>query len=134
MAVLVVCSMGCSSSISAPRTAPVRGAVRFKGKPVAGVTVTFHPQFNMGSVKFAPSGLTGNDGSFTLSTTMPGDGAPPGEYAVTFEKLQVQSDRKNSGIEMEVDLWKGKYGNPETSGIRVQIQKGENILTPFSLE
>lgn len=131
---VVAWSLGCSGNVSAPRTAAVRGVVRYKGKPAAGVTVTFHPQFDIGSVKFAPSGLTGNDGTFTLSTALPGDGAPPGEYVVTFARIQIQSDRKSSGIETEVDLWKGKYSNPENSAFRVKVKKGENALEPFALE
>jgi hypothetical protein len=126
--------LGCSASISAPRTFPVRGSVRYRGKLAAGVTVTFHPQFDIGSVKFAPSAVTGPDGSFTLSTTAPGDGAPPGEYVVTFARFQVQSDRSSSGIETEVDLWKGKYSSPATSTFRVQIRSGDNRLEPFLLD
>ena len=127
--------VGCGGSgISAPKTAPVRGVVHYKGKPAAGVRVTFHPQFDMGSVKFTPSGVTDKDGKFTLSTAAAGDGAPPGEYVVTFERPQVESDRKSSGIEVEVDAWKGKYSDPAASQRKVQIQKGENELEPFRLD
>ena len=133
-AVAIALLAGCSSQISAPTTAPVRGVVKYKGKPLAGISVSFHPQFNIGSVKFTPSGLTGPNGEFTLSTAAAGDGAPPGEYVVTFEFLQVQSDRASSGIEKEVDLLKGKYSDPSQSKWRLQIHKGENILEPFNLD
>jgi hypothetical protein len=88
IAIACTVAVGCGGNISAPRTAPVSGIVMVKGKPVAGVKVTFHPQFDMGKVKFTPSGETGKDGRFTLSTAAPSDGAPPGDYLVTFELLR----------------------------------------------
>jgi 5-hydroxyisourate hydrolase-like protein (transthyretin family) len=106
--------------------------VLLKGKPAAGVKVTFHPKFDMGAVKFTPSGLTDKNGRFTLSTAAPSDGAPPGEYAVTFELPQVTADKV--GREIEVDAWKGKYGDPATDRWKVTIRNGENDLEPFKLD
>lgn len=125
---------GCSGSVTPPKTAPVRGAVTFKGKPATGIVVKFNPQFDIGRVKFTPSGETGPDGKFTLSTGAPGNGAPPGEYVVTFEKPRVVSDRKNSGIETEVDDLKGKFSDAGQSKWKVTVQKGENHVPTFDLE
>jgi hypothetical protein len=123
---------GCGGGgIKAPRTYPVSGTVLFKGKAAPGVKVTFHPQFDMGSVKFAPSGETDKDGRFTLSTAAPGDGAPPGEYAVTFELMRAATDKR--GQDTDVDVWKGKYADP-AKGKPVTIQDGENKLDPFTLD
>src|SRR5262249_5043139 len=69
----------------APSTVPAQGTVLVRGKPKAGVRVTYHPQFNIGAVKFTPNGTTDARGKFTLSSGKPGDGAPRGEYVVTFE-------------------------------------------------
>ena len=41
-----------------PSTVPVTGTVFVSGKPKAGVRVTYHPQFNIGAVKFTPNGIT----------------------------------------------------------------------------
>jgi hypothetical protein len=131
----LVCTfaIGCGGGgIKAPSTAPVSGTVLFKGKPVAGVKVTFHPQFDMGSVKFTPNGETNKEGKFTLSTAAAGDGAPPGDYMVTFELLRGGSDK--AGRDIEVDVWKGKYADPEKGERKVTIKSGENALEPFSLE
>ena len=125
---------GCSRSVSAPTTAPVTGKVLYQGRPLAGVRVAFHPQADFGRVKFIPSGTTDSGGSFRLSTAAPNDGAPPGEYTVTFTYPVVQSDQKNSGIEVEVDFWQGKYDDPSTSHWTVQVKKGANDLEPFRLE
>ena len=132
--VALVCAAvaGCGGGLSAPTTAPVSGTVQFRGKPAVGVKVTFHPKFDMGSVKFTPNGLTDKDGRFTLNTAAPGDGAPPGEYAVTFELPRVTADQR--GLDTEVDVWKGKYSDPEKSTFKVTIQKGDNALETFKLD
>jgi len=101
------------------------------GKPAVGVKVTFHPKFDMGAVKFTPTGMTDRNGRFTLSTASANDGAPPGEYTVTFELLKAGTD--NRGLDVEVDVWKGKYAD-SANGKPVQIQEGENNLEPFRLD
>ena len=133
VALACAAAVGCGGGgISAPGTAPVSGSVLFKNRPVPGVKVTFHPQFNMGSIKFTPNGETGTDGRFTLSTAAANDGAPPGDYVVTLELLRGGADRL--GRDIEVDVWKGKYSDPATSQFRVTVKKGENQLEPFRLE
>ena len=120
---------GCNGeSISVPRTVPTSGAVLFKGKPAAGVKVTLHPKFNM---RFTPNGVTGSDGRFRLSTAAPLDGAPPGEYAVTFELLRAGADER--GLDTEFDVWKGKYANPDTAP-KVTVGSSAATLEPFRLD
>ncbi|MBN9120326.1 MAG: hypothetical protein J0I06_14410 [Planctomycetes bacterium] len=134
--VVLVCAaaVGCGGSggISAPKTAPVSGTVLVKGKPAAGVKVTFHPQFDMGAVKFTPNGETNKEGRFTLNTAAAGTGAPPGGYAVTFELLRGGTDK--NGQDVEVDVWKGKYADPARSSFKVTIEDGDNALEPFKLD
>ena len=120
--------VGCGESISAPRTVPTSGTVLFKGKPAEGVKVTLHPKFNM---MFTPNGVTGKDGRFILSTGAPVDGAPPGEYSVTFELLRAGADER--GLDSEFDVWKGKYANPDTAP-KVTVGSSATILEPFRLD
>ena len=131
VALVCVAAAGCGG-ISAPRTAPVAGTVLVKGKPAAGVTVTFHPKFDMGAVKFTPLGLTDKDGRFTLTTAAAGDGAPPGDYAVTFEMLRGGADKM--GRDIEVDAWKGKYADLAAGKWPATVKSGENQLEPFRLD
>ena len=100
-----------------PSTVQTKGTVLVNGRPRAGVRVTYHPQFDIGPVKFTPNGMTNAQGNFTLSSGQPGDGAPPGEYLVTFDFPVLRS----GGIEEEVDLFKGKYSSPEKSKWRVKV-------------
>ena len=125
---------GCDSGVTPPATVPVSGQVLLKGKPAAGVRVTLHPRFDIGKRDFKPSGETDRQGKFTLSTGAPGNGAPSGEYAVTFEKPRTESDRRNSGIEVEVDDFKGKYSDPATSGNVVTVGRESTVLGPFKLD
>lgn len=124
----------CARSIQPPRTVPVSGVVKYKGKPAAGIRVKFHPQFNMGSVKFIPLAETRADGSFTLSTGAPGNGAPRGSYIVTFEKPEIAPANKTNYIETEIDAFRGKYSDPQKSKLHLTIGRGENSLQPFELE
>jgi hypothetical protein len=122
------------STIKPPRTVPVTGTVNFQGKPAAGIRVTLHPMFDIGPVAFTPLGETDPKGRFSLSTGAPDNGAPVGDYVVTFEKMQIVSDKSTSFLETEMDEWKGKYGDPDRSRFDVTITEGENELDPFNLE
>lgn len=125
-------ALGCGgTSISPPKTVPTSGTVLFKGKPAAGVTVKFLPQFDMGSIDWRPDAVTDKDGKFTLSTGAHGNGAPPGEYKVTFELLRAGADER--GRDTDLDVWKGKYANPETAR-KVTVSSSGGELEPFKLD
>ena len=124
---------GCGKGISVPSTVPVSGVVKYKGKPLQGIRVTLHPQTETEKSGFVPSGQTGPDGKFTLSTGAPGNGAPPGSYLVTFEKPEIGSSASTGSIETEIDAFGGKYSDPAKSEWTVTIEKGENSLQPFEL-
>ena len=111
-----------------PDTVPAGGSVLLKGKPKAGIRVTYHPQFDVGHVKFTPNGTTNAEGKFNLSSARPFDGAPPGEYIVTFDFPYIPS----GPIEEEVDLFKGKYSDPAKSQWRVKVES--NSQETFQLD
>lgn len=127
VALVCVVAFGCGGGgISAPRTAPVSGTVLVKGRPAAGVKVMFHPQFDMGAVKFTPNGETNKEGRFSLMTAAGKAGAPPGDYAVTFELIRGGADK--NGQDIEVDVWKGKYADPAKGLHKVTVKHGDNAL------
>lgn len=134
-ALLIVAMAGCGiRPISIPKTTPVKGSVTLKGKPASGVLVQFHPKFSTGKLKFIPSGETDATGKYVLSTGKPGDGAPVGDYVVTLRRNRIESDKQNSGIELEVDEFKGKYSNPDQSQFKVTVKAGENEIEAFQLD
>jgi hypothetical protein len=124
---------GCGESVAVPSTVPVSGVVKYKGKPVQGIRVTLHPQSEAAKPKFIPTGQTGPDGKFTLSTGAPCNGAPPGSYLVTFEKPEIGSPAKTGYVETEIDAFGGKYSDPAQSKWTIIIKAGENSLQPFEL-
>ena len=125
---------GCGKGVSVPSTVPVSGVVKYKGKPLQGIRVTLHSQTDTAKPEFIPTGQTGPDGKFSLSTGAPGNGAPPGSYVVTFEKPEIGSPASTRSIETEIDAFGGKYSDPAQSKWSITIEKGENLLEPFELQ
>jgi 5-hydroxyisourate hydrolase-like protein (transthyretin family) len=107
--------------------------VNYKGKPLQGIRVTLHRPAGTTKSEFIPSGQTGPDGRFKLSTGAPGNGAPPGTYVVTFEKPEIGSAASTGSVETEIDAFGGKYSDPAKSKWTVTIDKSENSLDPFEL-
>src|SRR5215510_11437286 len=61
----------------------VEGNVRMNGEPAANLNVAFHP-LDGDKNRFCPVGRTDDKGTFRLTTRSGADGAPAGEYSVTF--------------------------------------------------
>jgi hypothetical protein len=123
---------GCGlSGPTIPKTTPVKGQVLYQGKGIAGVRVVFHPQFDIGSVKYAPGATTDQDGRFQLTSAHANDGAPIGDYLVTFTWPERSNDPDG---ELKGDRWNNKYGDPKTSKYKVTIADGDNELEPFRLD
>jgi len=132
----VACCVSCSSGTSYN---PVHGKVLYKNEPIEGVLVTFHPKQKK-SLAELPTGQTGEDGTFTLMTGK-GEGAPEGEYVVTFYCLQEAPEKKKAkprGMVMQKldleDRFKGAYAKEEKSNFTVVIKSGKNELEPFNLK
>jgi hypothetical protein len=85
---VLIGTAGCSGE-GPPPLAPVSGKVIYRQSGVAGLSIEFLPHPTKGNPKaFVARGVTGEDGSFTLSTyidrsgSLPG--AQPGWYKVRF--------------------------------------------------
>jgi hypothetical protein len=83
--VLLVCCLGCGSDgrpVKDYKFSPVKGHVLMGDGPMTRGTVVFSP---IDDPNFTATGELQPDGSFTLTTKMPGktaSGAPEGEYRV----------------------------------------------------
>jgi len=116
----------------------VTGKVTYKGEPVKGAVVVLVPA-GAGAQSQRPSGTTGEDGSYSL-TTGKLQGAAAGEYQVTItwnefvpkkgKRLKVSMDGDDEEIR---DRLKGRYANPAASGLKATIKNGSNTLPPFDL-
>jgi hypothetical protein len=117
---------------------PVKGKVLYQNQPLAGALVAFHPESSANLETQPITGLTKEDGSFSLNTGQV-EGATPGKYVVTVVCMVPEggeakpSDMMQGLPEME-DRFKGKYANRESSQIKIEIKAGQAELEPIKLE
>src|SRR5207248_6044689 len=83
-----------------------------------------------GSTPLSPAAVTKADGTFRLMSFKPGDGAPAGEYQVT---VIYPMDRFNKFLN-GIDRLKGKFANPQKSGLTAKVEPTTNELPPFELK
>lgn len=110
---------------------PVKGTVTFKGQQMPGALVAFHPKTPLGDGVPTPRASIAKDGTFAVSTYDGNDGAPAGEYVLTFQWYKLL---KNGGdVVAGPNVIPPKLGNPATSTATVTIVEGENNLPPIKL-
>jgi hypothetical protein len=117
---------------------PVSGKVLHRGRPAAGANVIFHatdPSAAASSVPI-PRGTVQADGTFELSSYEESDGAPAGTYDVTViwppDAADPNADPESAGG--EADRLRGRYANPNTSGLSATVLEAETQLEPFELQ
>jgi len=127
--VMASTSPGCGSS--GPELARVSGTVTYEGKPVPLGTVAFVNKDPNGR---NATGAIQSDGSYTLQTEAPGDGAQVGEYAVTISAVDapVLDYKPTKPVESKRYVPE-KYEKPETSGLTATVKSGSNTI-PFDLK
>lgn len=142
--VMALCGLNCQLLFFQLRSSgggafePVQGKVFYQNQPLHGAVVTFHPKGGAKDLRIArPIGLTGEDGTFTL-TTEKHEGAPAGEYVVTVICPQPVAPKSRIGFSTEPpdsrDRFRGAYANPAKSQLKVVIKNGANQLEPFRLK
>jgi hypothetical protein len=117
--IVSLCCAGCGDEGPARKpTFPVTGEIFVDGQPAENVAVTLH-NVN-GYDKDLPTEsatMTKEQGKFALSTYEEGDGAPAGEYTVTFSwgELNLMS------MQYQGDKLKGKYSDPQKAEHKVTV-------------
>jgi hypothetical protein len=139
---------GCNSAPD--NIAPASGIVTLDGKPVAEARVMFYP---VGGARSSHA-TTNDKGEFKVSTFGVHDGALVGRHLVTVTKIdtaaQVKVDPAEGymgagyGAMMSPEALKknakpkqtlpAKYATKESSGIEVEIVKGQTNNFPLNLE
>ena len=133
--VVSIAIVGCGGqSLPGPEPQPVHGKLIYRGRPAHGFRVAFHPLGAQKGPRFAPSAMTDENGEFHLQSYRPGDGAPIGDYAVTFEAPQASTNGDPNDAPQFVDQLHGKLNNPATSKFKVTVREGENQLEPFDVK
>jgi hypothetical protein len=123
-----------------PRLGRVTGRVTVAGKPVTSGTIMFHPDAGPTAV-----GTIGPNGTYTLTTIKPGDGALVGSHRVTIQATTVGAGSmvEPKSIDEELALrHKGKvlvagkvewvvpekYSRLETTELKAKVDPGSNTL------
>jgi len=116
---------------------PVTGTITVKGKPVDGARIILNPidEARRGPRMPLPTGTTGSDGKFQLTSYDLNDGAPEGEYQVAIVWPEPEKPTTPEAPEAApvADRLKGRYGVPETSGLTAKVEAGPTELKSFDL-
>jgi hypothetical protein len=100
-------------------TFAVKGTILIDGDPVGFVTVKFNPATPQDRGGYQTSGVTDDVGRITVSTYGLGDGAPAGEYVLTFSKREKYVDGSDGP-----DALNGRYESTQRSPHRIVIANG----------
>jgi hypothetical protein len=95
---------GCDSG---PRLAPVQGRVTYDGKPVTAGKIMFYPEHGRPSL-----GSIAENGTYTLTNNVSGDGALIGEHKVTIESTKVHPGTTTDPKSQEEEIALSKKGYP----------------------
>jgi hypothetical protein len=112
---------GCGGGDDGPKIVPARGAVTYKGAPIAKIAVVFMPTAGQGQIA---EGTTDSNGNFELQTREPGDGAEVGSYNVSFKFVSdVIPDMPGfvGGRKPEPSPIPEKYGDASKSGFTAAV-------------
>ena len=119
---------------------PASGKVLQGTKPATGALVTLYPAASIGeeAKNLRPNGVVDEQGAYTISSYVAGDGAPAGEWTVPIVWPDPKVDEKTrKALEEEgnsvPDVFQGRFSKPETSPWKVTIAEGENSLPPIDL-
>ncbi len=137
--IAVSAGSGCSGEPGLKGLVPVTGTVTYQGKPVEGASVSFSPN---GAGRSA-SAMTGEDGTFVLTTVEGGDGAMSGSFGVEISKSEVINPMSPEEVQQYFHEHMGqmphieyrhllpqKYGNANTSGFTATVDASlENDFT-----
>jgi hypothetical protein len=103
----------------------VEGTVLMNGEPVANLNVAFHP-LDVDKNQFCPVGRTDSKGIFHLTTHSGADGAPAGEYSVTFVWPDGLIDECECPDPTLHDRLKGLYAKADQSAFQVKVGSSGN--------
>ena len=138
IAIGLTAACGCSPQTKPGRVPvfPVNGKVLAKDQPVEGAEVVFYgatPELT-GHGKPAPAGVTDASGEFRLRSYDPEDGAPAGKFNVTIYWPEPIPPGADEEMYQRKDRFGGRYVDPKTSGLSIEVPDGGGELPPFALK
>lgn len=122
-------------------TYPVTGTVLVDGQPAPKAILVFCPvedQNTEALMRLRPAGETGPDGRYQLTTYKANDGAPAGQYqvmvrweAASWEGTEAARPARGK---RPPDRLRGRYMNPQTSGLAATVEARATEILPFELK
>ncbi|MEX2138236.1 MAG: hypothetical protein WD894_03190 [Pirellulales bacterium] len=126
-AVACLLCAGCGDNWQA-ETQPVTGSVTVNGQPPTGALVHLYPVAErVDKRNSTPWGKVQPDGTFSLTTYEPDDGAPLGEYFFTI--VWPEDSSKPSLF----DRLGRRYAKPKQSKWRISVKEKSNVLPPIAI-
>jgi len=96
-----------------PRFYPLEGTVLFRGKPLTGAELAFHPVFD--GPGWVPVAVSGDHGAFAAGSKWPGDGVLLGRYKVTvIWRPRVNEDGEGP------NLLPPRYARADTTDLEIE--------------
>ena len=122
---VIVNAIGCDSS----NLVVVTGKVTYKDKPVTSGTISFVSADNASAY-----GELQADGSYSLKTDKPGDGAAPGTYKVIVVAMQDQANLlPEQKSPLPAPTVPFKYTSLATTDLTAKVEKGKPNVIDFNL-
>lgn len=120
-----LCMVGCNSS----SLTKVTGKVTYNDEPVTSGTITF-----AAADKPTAYGDIQSDGTYTLKTVKPGDGATAGAYQVTVVAMQDMGDTMpEARTPLPPPTVPNKYSNLATTDLTADVVAGKENVINFNL-
>jgi hypothetical protein len=112
---------GCDPGSVAGERAPVRGQVRFQGRPLPGGTIVFAPDQDRNSARELAVAQIRYDGSYELQIEQ-GSGVVPGWY-------RISVTASNPALRLPP-----KYRDPVLSGLEREVRAGQANVIDLDLK
>jgi hypothetical protein len=120
---------GCGERNARPVVHPVEGQLLVGGLAPAGAHLAFRPRNGDAAGHAIPTGLTGPDGTFRLTTFSPNDGAPAGDYVVTIIWPNDSLPVDECADPVTHDRLNGYYADATHERVLATVRPGPNSLT-----
>jgi hypothetical protein len=136
IAIVAAGAVACTGCGGSTKVYPVKGTVKFEGKPMkGGGSITFQPTGSQ-------PGKTGGgeikeDGTYELMTNAPGDGSMPGDFRVVItQTTEREPSRTKDGeragksvsVVGEADRIPLIYADPTKSPLTAKVEAKDNVI------
>jgi hypothetical protein len=109
---------------------PVSGKVNYQGRPPVGAQVVLQPLKGADPESVLPMGQVRQDGSFTITSYDPDDGAPEGDYVAIIRWYKFDKDRGGPGP----NVIPAAYGSAKSSPIKVSVNTAPTNIPPITIK